>query len=107
MYLLLAGGFPRVLFSPCAVSPLWCFPPAMSGWGSVWVGLTPRLLSSMAAWSDQPSGVGTPDSGWQMSGHRGCATVTLSSTTPADTTAGTTAGRQHLHSIYIVYCCIV
>jgi len=21
---------------------LWCFPPAVSGWGSVWVGLTPR-----------------------------------------------------------------
>jgi len=34
-----------VLFPPCAVSPLWCFPPAVSGWGSVWVGLTPRLLS--------------------------------------------------------------
>ena len=33
---LLAGGFPRVLFPP-----LWCFPPAVSGWGSVWVGLTP------------------------------------------------------------------
>jgi len=49
----------------------------------------------MAAWSDQPSGVGTPDSGWQMSGHRGCATAALSSTTPAGTTAGTTAGRQH------------
>jgi len=41
----LAGGFPRVLFPPCAVSPLWCFPPAVSGWGSVWAGLTPRLLS--------------------------------------------------------------
>jgi len=41
----LAGGFPRVLFPPCAVSPLWCFPPAVSGWGSVWVGLTSRLLS--------------------------------------------------------------
>jgi len=41
----LAGGFPRVLLPPCAVSPLWCFPPAVSGWGSVWVGLTPRLLS--------------------------------------------------------------
>ena len=48
----------------------------------------------MAAWSDQPSGVGTPDSGWEISGHRGCATAALSSTTPADTTAGTTAGRQ-------------
>jgi len=34
---MLAGGFPRVLFPP-----LWCFPPAVSGWGSVWVGLTPR-----------------------------------------------------------------
>jgi len=31
--------------SPCAVFPLWCFPPPVSGWGSVWVGLTPRLLS--------------------------------------------------------------
>jgi len=34
---LLAGGFPRVVFPP-----LWCFPPAVSGWGSVWVGVTPR-----------------------------------------------------------------
>jgi len=42
---MLAGGFPRVLFPPCAVSPLCCFPPAVSGWGSVWVGLTPHLLS--------------------------------------------------------------
>ena len=33
----MAGGFPRVLFPP-----LWCFPPTVSGWGSVWVGLTPR-----------------------------------------------------------------
>jgi len=49
----------------------------------------------MAAWSDQPAGVGTLDSGWQMSGHHGCATAALSSTTPVDTTAGTTAGRQH------------
>jgi len=36
-FYLLAGGFPRVLFPP-----LWCFPPAVSGWGSVWVGLSPR-----------------------------------------------------------------
>jgi len=28
LHLLLAGGFPRVLFPP-----LWCFPPAVSGWG--------------------------------------------------------------------------
>jgi len=39
--------------------------------------------------ADQPSVVGTPDSGWQMSGRRGRATAALSSTTPADTTAGT------------------
>jgi len=40
MYLVvLAGGFPRVLF---LFPPLWCFPPAVSGWGSVWVGLTPH-----------------------------------------------------------------
>jgi len=45
--------------------------------------------------ADQPSGVGTPDSGWRMSGRRGRATAALSSTTPADTTEGTTAGRQH------------
>jgi len=37
--LLLKGGFPRVLFPP-----LWCFPPAVSGWGSVWVGLTPTMI---------------------------------------------------------------
>jgi len=30
--------------SPCAVSPLWCFPPAVSSWGSVWVGLTPTMI---------------------------------------------------------------
>jgi len=45
--------------------------------------------------ADQPSGVGTPDSGWQTPGRRGRATAALSSTIPADTTAGTTAGRQH------------
>jgi len=42
----------------------------------------------------EPSGVGTPDSGWQQPGRRGRATAALSSTTPADMTAGTTAGRQ-------------
>ena len=40
----LAGGFPRVLFPPCGVSPLRCL--CLAGrWGSVSVGLTPRLLS--------------------------------------------------------------
>ena len=45
--LVLAGGFPRVLFPP-----VWCFPPAVSGWGSVWVGLTPRDDLASAGFHD-------------------------------------------------------
>ena len=90
-------------FSPCAVSPLCCFPPVLLPPCGVWLGLCvgrvdPALAFirwQLAAWSDQPSGDSTPDSGWQMSGHHGCATAALSSTTAADTTAGTTAGQQH------------
>jgi len=37
----------------------------------------------------EPSGVGTPDLGWQQSGRRGRAAAARTSTTPAETLAGT------------------
>jgi len=44
----------------------------------------------------EPSGVGTPDLGWQQSGRRGRAAAARTSTTPAETLAGTQASpRQH------------
>ena len=91
--MVLTGGFPRVLFPPCAVSPPVVFPPC-----GLWLGLcvsrVDPAFAMMEPSADQPSGVGTPDSGWQTPGRRGRATAALSSTTPADTTAGTPAGRQ-------------
>jgi len=38
-------GFPVCCFPPVLFPPFGVFPPAVSGWGSVWVGFTPRLLS--------------------------------------------------------------
>jgi len=85
------AGFPPVLFPPCGVSPLRCLAGALCGSG--W----PRACFHSMGTSAEPSGVGTPDSGWQQPGRRGRATAALSSTTPADTTAGTTAGRQQFY----------
>jgi len=43
----------------------------------------------------EPSGVGTPDLGWQQSGRRGRAAAARTSTTPAETLAGTQASPRH------------
>ena len=43
----------------------------------------------------EPSGVGTPDSGWQQSGRHGRAAAARVSTTSAETPAGTQANPQH------------
>jgi len=42
----------------------------------------------------EPSGVGTPDSGWQQSGRRGRAAAARISTTSAETLAGTQASPR-------------
>jgi len=43
----------------------------------------------------EPSGVGTPDLGWQQSGRRGRAAAARTSITPAETLAGTQASPRH------------
>jgi len=79
-------------FPPCGVSPrgvrglcpLRSFDPAHS-------------FAFMGPHAD-PSGVGTPDSGWQQSGRRGRAAAARVSTTSAETPAGTQASLQQLLS---------
>ena len=44
----------------------------------------------------EPSGVGTPDLGWQQSGRRGRAAAARTSTTPAETLAGTQASPRQV-----------
>ena len=79
--------------SPCAVSPLVVFPPAVCG------GCAP-LRSSDASRSFafmrhlcQLSGIGMPGSDWQQSGRRGRAAAARI-TTSAETPAGTQASPQ-------------
>ena len=82
--------------SPCAVSPLVVFPPrGVRGLCPPAVFRPARSFAFMAP-PVEPSGVGTPDSGWQQTGRRGRAAAARISTTSAETLAGTQASPRHL-----------
>jgi len=51
----------------------------------------------------EPLGVGTPDLGWQQSGRRGRAAAARTSTTPAETLAGTQASPHHYLYLYHLF----
>ena len=76
--------------------PLWCFPPWCAGAVPPCGLLTPRVALRFAFMGPpaEPSGVGTPNSGWQQSGRRECAAAARISTTSAETPAGTQASPQ-------------
>jgi len=90
--------------SPCAVSPLVVFSPAVCG------GCAPlrssdalvALLSCVHLLSLR-SGVGTPDLGWQQPGRRGRAAAARTSTTPAETLTGTQASPHQILSFLSTY----
>jgi len=94
----LAGGFPRVLFSPCGVlfPPLWCFPPRCAGAVPPCGLLTRSVASCIMGPTGRPSGVVEPDVGWQAGGRRRRAAAARISTTPTET-AETLADAQASH----------
>jgi len=94
---LAAGGGVGGWVSPCAVSPLVVFPPPVCG-GCAPLRSSDALVALLFMRPPvEPSGVGTPDLGWQQSGRRGRAAAARTSTTPAETLAGTQASpRQYL-----------
>jgi len=87
----LAGEFPRVLFPP-----LWCFPPRCAGAVPPRGLLTRSVASAFMGPPPLPSGVGTPDLGWQQGGRRGRAAAARISTTPPETLAGAQASPRHM-----------
>jgi len=88
----------RMGFSMC------CFPPVVFPPCCVWLGLCVGRVDPALAFTRWQLGMISPRASARQTragrrlaaGRRGCATVALSSTTPADTTAGTTASRQYL-----------